>query len=56
VATGPSGVILSTMNNSFEVGHTIVQHMETGLVDISISKPGFEAISRILLDKGNSIF
>ncbi|XP_071442271.1 NADPH:adrenodoxin oxidoreductase, mitochondrial [Hetaerina americana] len=52
VATGPSGVILTTMNNSFEVGHAIAQHMETGLVDISVNKPGYEAISHILGDKG----
>ncbi|XP_046408937.1 NADPH:adrenodoxin oxidoreductase, mitochondrial [Ischnura elegans] len=52
VATGPTGVILTTMSNSFEVGHTIVQHMETGLVDISMNKPGYEAVSQILLKKG----
>lgn len=52
IGTGPIGVILSTMSNSFEVGHTIVQHMETGLIDLRVKKPGYEAISRILDDKG----
>ncbi|KAG8235984.1 hypothetical protein J437_LFUL015138 [Ladona fulva] len=52
VGTGPVGVILSTMNNAFAVGHTIVQHMETGVIDLAVSKSGYEAISQVIANKG----
>lgn len=40
LATGPSGVILTTMNSSFFVAQTIIQDIESGTLKIDPSKPG----------------
>lgn len=48
VATGPSGVILNTMNNSFGVAETILKDIENDSTLIQESKPGFNYINSIL--------
>lgn len=40
LATGPSGVILTTMNSSFFVAQTIIQDIQTGALKIDTNKPG----------------
>lgn len=42
LATGPSGVILTTMNNSFAVAETIIQDIQSGAVKCDAAKPGFD--------------
>lgn len=43
LATGPSGVILTTMNNSFAVAQTIIDDIKSGAVKLENSiKPGFD--------------
>lgn len=46
-ATGAQGVILGTMNSSFEIGRNILKHIENGAIDLK-SKPGRDAIIEIL--------
>lgn len=50
-ATGPSGVLVGTMNVSFEVGRRILQDAESGLVDLS-HKEGGDKIRRLLTERG----
>lgn len=40
LATGPTGVILTTMNNSFAVAHTVVEDFGSGAIDTKTSRPG----------------
>lgn len=40
LATGPSGVILTTMNNSFAVAQTIINDVQSGAVACDSTKPG----------------
>lgn len=40
LATGPSGVILTTMNNSFAVAQTIIHDIESGALKCESIKPG----------------
>ncbi|XP_067005903.2 NADPH:adrenodoxin oxidoreductase, mitochondrial [Anabrus simplex] len=48
LATGPVGVILSTMGNAFSVGRNMVQDME----QVTTLKPGFEMIGPLLKSRG----
>lgn len=50
-STGPVGVILSTMTNSFAVGDLIIKDVETGKLDLSL-KPGFSAAEALLKQRG----
>lgn len=52
VATGPVGVILSTMSNAFETGHRVIQDLESGVVDATQSKPGSVYVLSLLRGKG----
>lgn len=40
LATGPSGVILTTMNSSFFVAQTIIQDIQSGALKFDTNKPG----------------
>lgn len=40
LATGPTGVILTTMNNSFGVAHTVIADFASGAIDTKTSRPG----------------
>lgn len=40
LATGPSGVILTTMNSSFYVAQTIIQDIQSGALKFDTNKPG----------------
>ncbi|XP_056324938.1 NADPH:adrenodoxin oxidoreductase, mitochondrial isoform X2 [Danio aesculapii] len=52
VKRGPTGVIATTMNDSFDTARVIIQDMETGKLDISVNKPGAEAITGLLQTRG----
>ncbi|KAM9717042.1 NADPH:adrenodoxin oxidoreductase, mitochondrial isoform 2-T2 [Menidia menidia] len=48
--TGPTGVIATTMNNSFDTVKSLLEDMDSGTLDVSAPKTGSESI-RTLLDK-----
>lgn len=50
MATGPTGVILTTMNNSFAVAHTVVEDFQSGAINTDESRPGFDALKIRLND------
>lgn len=50
--TGPTGVIATTMNNSFETARSLVEDMDSGLLDVSASKSGSQTISSLLEKRG----
>lgn len=50
IATGPVGVILSTMTSGFNTGKAVVADLEAGVKDQM--KGGREVIKRLLADKG----
>lgn len=52
IATGPVGVILSTMNSGFSTGKAVMADLEVGAVNKDQSKGGREAIQRLLAEKG----
>lgn len=49
LATGPTGVILSTMSNAFGVAEYIVSDLKNGNIE---SKPGFDSIQKLLEKQG----
>ncbi|KAJ6643464.1 NADPH:adrenodoxin oxidoreductase, mitochondrial [Pseudolycoriella hygida] len=44
LATGPTGVILTTMNNSFSVAHAVCEDFKSGAINSTNSKPGLDDI------------
>lgn len=42
LATGPTGVILTTMNNSFSVANTVCEDFISGTININSEKPGLD--------------
>uniref|UniRef100_A0A673CWZ1 NADPH:adrenodoxin oxidoreductase, mitochondrial n=1 Tax=Sphaeramia orbicularis TaxID=375764 RepID=A0A673CWZ1_9TELE len=50
--TGPTGVIATTMNNSFDTARSLVEDIDSGTLDVSISKPGSQSISALLEKRG----
>ena len=48
--TGAQGVILGTMNSSFEIGRNILSHIEKGAISLEC-KPGRQAIARLLAEQ-----
>ncbi|KAG9350365.1 hypothetical protein JZ751_026720 [Albula glossodonta] len=52
VKRGPTGVIATTMTDSFDTARSLIQDMETGALEISAVKPGSQAIAPLLLKRG----
>ncbi|XP_063075624.1 NADPH:adrenodoxin oxidoreductase, mitochondrial [Engraulis encrasicolus] len=52
VKTGPTGVIATTMNNSFDTGRTVLHDLEGGAINITQDKPGLKAIAPLLENRG----
>lgn len=50
--TGPTGVIATTMNNSFDTARSLVEDMDAGIVDVSAAKPGSQSINALLELRG----
>lgn len=40
LATGPTGVIITTMNNSFAIAHSVCEDFQNNVIDSTQSKPG----------------
>lgn len=56
VATGPVGVILSTMSNAFDTANRVMQDLSSGAVNVSEAKPGAAYILNLLRSKGTTSF
>jgi hypothetical protein len=52
LATGPVGVILSTMTHAFGVGRAVEADVRCGHVDVSQARPGHTAVAKLLKDRG----
>jgi hypothetical protein len=52
LATGPVGVILSTMTHAFGVGRAVEVDVRCGNVDVSQARPGHTAVAKLLKDRG----
>ncbi|XP_041672533.1 NADPH:adrenodoxin oxidoreductase, mitochondrial [Cheilinus undulatus] len=50
--TGPTGVIATTMNNSFDTARSLVEDMDSGALVISAEKSGSESIGTLLDNRG----
>ncbi|TSL04198.1 NADPH:adrenodoxin oxidoreductase, mitochondrial [Bagarius yarrelli] len=52
VKRGPTGVIATTMNDSFETARILVKDMESGPLDLSVNKAGSQEITMLLQTRG----
>uniref|UniRef100_A0A6Q2YPD0 FAD/NAD(P)-binding domain-containing protein n=1 Tax=Esox lucius TaxID=8010 RepID=A0A6Q2YPD0_ESOLU len=52
VKRGPTGVIATTMNDSFDTARTLLHDMDEGTLDISTVKPGSAGVTTILEKRG----
>ncbi|KAK2820927.1 hypothetical protein Q5P01_023886 [Channa striata] len=50
--TGPTGVIVTTMNNSFDTARSLVEDMVSGSLNVSSAKPGSQIITALLEKRG----
>ncbi|CAG13365.1 unnamed protein product, partial [Tetraodon nigroviridis] len=50
--TGPTGVIATTMNNSFDTAKSLTDDMASGAVDLSAAKAGSQSIAGLLEKRG----
>uniref|UniRef100_A0A4W3H8J1 NADPH:adrenodoxin oxidoreductase, mitochondrial n=1 Tax=Callorhinchus milii TaxID=7868 RepID=A0A4W3H8J1_CALMI len=52
VKRGPTGVILTTMNDSFETAESVVKDVKSGSLNLSVPKAGFSAVQALLQQRG----
>uniref|UniRef100_A0A8C8VMA5 NADPH:adrenodoxin oxidoreductase, mitochondrial n=1 Tax=Pelusios castaneus TaxID=367368 RepID=A0A8C8VMA5_9SAUR len=52
VKRGPTGVIVTTMNDSFDTAQSVLEDLQSGLLNLSDSKEGFECVRSILHSRG----
>uniref|UniRef100_A0A8B9Q0U0 NADPH:adrenodoxin oxidoreductase, mitochondrial n=1 Tax=Apteryx owenii TaxID=8824 RepID=A0A8B9Q0U0_APTOW len=52
VKRGPTGVIITTMNDSFDTAQSVLEDLQAGVLDVSASREGFEAVGSILRSRG----
>uniref|UniRef100_A0A8C5HP82 NADPH:adrenodoxin oxidoreductase, mitochondrial n=1 Tax=Gouania willdenowi TaxID=441366 RepID=A0A8C5HP82_GOUWI len=52
VKTGPTGVIATTMNNSFDTARSMMEDMDSGALDVSAVKSGSQSITALLRGRG----
>lgn len=52
VKRGPTGVIITTMNDSFETAQSVLEDLQGGVLDISPSREGFGLVESILRGRG----
>ena len=53
--TGPVGVIATTMNNSFDTAHSVVEDLTSGCLDATSAKPGSTGIGPLLDKRGTAL-
>lgn len=52
VKRGPTGVIATTMNDSFDTGRIVLQDLDSGAIDTSEAKLGLQSIAPLLDKRG----
>ncbi|XP_030390342.1 NADPH:adrenodoxin oxidoreductase, mitochondrial isoform X3 [Gopherus evgoodei] len=52
VKRGPTGVIITTMNDSFDTAQSVLEDLQTGVLNLSNSKEGFKSVRSILHSRG----
>lgn len=52
VKRGPTGVIITTMNDSFDTAQSVLEDLQVGALDVSTSREGFGAVESILRSRG----
>ncbi|XP_062331584.1 NADPH:adrenodoxin oxidoreductase, mitochondrial isoform X1 [Osmerus eperlanus] len=52
VKRGPTGVIATTMNDSFDTARTLLQDLESGALDILTAKTGSQEVTALLEERG----
>ncbi|XP_053904340.1 NADPH:adrenodoxin oxidoreductase, mitochondrial isoform X1 [Malaclemys terrapin pileata] len=52
VKRGPTGVIITTMNDSFDTAQSVLEDLQTGVLNLSSSKDGFKSVRSILHSRG----
>ncbi|NXU69977.1 ADRO protein, partial [Horornis vulcanius] len=52
VKRGPTGVIITTMNDSFDTAQSVLEDLQRGVLDISPSREGFGLVESILHSRG----
>lgn len=55
VKRGPVGVIITTMNDSFDTAQSVLEDLQEGVLDVSVSKEGFGAVGSILRSRGECV-
>lgn len=50
--TGPTGVIATTMNNSFDTARSVLEDLHSGALDATAAKPGWRIINSLLEERG----
>lgn len=53
--TGPTGVIATTMNNSFDTARSLMDDMDSGTLDVSAAKLGSRNIFELLEKRGTEL-
>lgn len=49
---GPTGVIITTMNDSFDTAQSVLEDLQAGVLDVATSREGFGAVESILCSRG----
>ncbi|XP_034264598.1 NADPH:adrenodoxin oxidoreductase, mitochondrial [Pantherophis guttatus] len=52
VKRGPTGVIITTMNDSFDTAQSVLEDLQSGALQLSSAKEGFDLVSQILQSRG----
>ncbi|XP_025053281.1 NADPH:adrenodoxin oxidoreductase, mitochondrial [Alligator sinensis] len=52
VKRGPTGVIITTMNDSFDTAQSVLEDLQAGMLNVSNTKEGFESVRSILHSRG----
>uniref|UniRef100_A0AAR2JP89 NADPH:adrenodoxin oxidoreductase, mitochondrial n=1 Tax=Pygocentrus nattereri TaxID=42514 RepID=A0AAR2JP89_PYGNA len=52
VKRGPTGVIATTMNDSFDTARMLLKDMDSGMLNLSVNKPGGQEITALLKERG----
>nr|XP_041575819.1 NADPH:adrenodoxin oxidoreductase, mitochondrial isoform X2 [Taeniopygia guttata] len=52
VKRGPTGVIITTMNDSFDTAQSVLEDLQGGVLDVSLSREGFGLVESILHSRG----
>ncbi|KFP30236.1 hypothetical protein N325_05592, partial [Colius striatus] len=52
VKRGATGVIITTMNDSFDTAQSVLEDLQRGVLDVATSREGFGAVESILRSRG----